>query len=275
MSILQTSSRLVTVWTGVTYIIVLESLLYVKGDSSVCQELRDYAKDLNYLQSDTAGQYAPARSCPEEYKFVLNNAESCASASENINLLDDFIGELRHALELEEPKSCLSRTLSHVCVSVKRRRNQFKIALTFASFYKAGRLFREGLIVLALIEIERLKMMRTEMEGVAMHEVFTLEDASLKDLADACENDPQEALGVIANSSDRWVESVYRRLMTLTDPDAPGNRRGQERETMELVHRVIEYSYQQLHKEDDNLINPLEHERDPISLLSAVLRLDR
>lgn len=225
---------------------------FAEGDFSVCQELRNYANDLRYSHSDIITQYAPARPCPEDYKYALNMAETSTSASENINLLDEFIGQVRQALETEEPKSCLSRVRSHVCGSIRRRRNRLQVALTFASFFKAGRLFRDGLIVLALVEIQRLKMMRIQMEGVPMHEIFALEDSSLNDLADACENDPQEALGVSAGSSDRWVENVYRRLMALTDPGLWEL----QKQTMELVRKVVEHSYRQLHSDDEDLLNP-------------------
>lgn len=217
----------------------------VESDDNVCQELRDHAKNLRHLQAEAAPQYARARQCPEALRSRLDVARS--SAAEDLLMIYELIDQLWNSLnEGTEPKFCPLKW----CRRKNRARRQNEIGLTYAIFYKAGRLFRDNLFISALIEIARLKLIRLDMEGVDMTEVFAIEDALLNELADACDDNPRLVLGVSPRSSPRMIYRVHERLSRLTNPNCTHNNWRSEQETMGITHRVLDYAHSKLQNQE-------------------------
>lgn len=235
---------------GIVRIVLIAALLasatvnFVLTDNEVCQELRDHARYLRTVHAKAKPEYAPTRPCPEEYKSRLIRSEmNTNSAIQDLLLIYELIDQLKNSLDEEvQPKTCLSKS----CPRKSRERRHREIGLTYAIFYKAGNLFRDNLYIPALVETVKLKLMRRELPGVNIIELFAIEDALLDGLADACDDDPRAALGLTQNASPRMVYRVHQRMRRLTDPNGPNNDWRSERATMDIVHRVLEHAYVRL-----------------------------
>lgn len=218
--------------------LAIAAVTSVNSEDSTCHELLKHAVNLRNRQARKTCNYLPYRECPEEYKSMLNRLEG--ASVDNFNALCVFIDELIDSIEGErEFQPCLVQLLRRKTPNERK----MEVALTYAYFFKAEMQFQDGLIVPALIDIKRLKLLRREMQGVTIDKLLAFEDTLLTSLADACDNAAYEAMGIGLYLDDNAQDSLYETLRRLTNPYNPENDWDSEKETMTLVHEVLEHAH--------------------------------
>lgn len=224
--------------TSLSILAIAVSIVAGEDEDSVCQKLRLHAENLRNMQAQKISDYLPYRDCPEEYKSKLSGLEGTSIG--NYSALCTLINDLIDSIEGErEFQSCLTRMLRRKTPNERR----MEVALTYAYFHKAEMQFQDGLIIPALIDIKRLKLLRREMQGVTINELLAFEDTVLTSVADACDNDDYEALGIGPDRDEYAHESMYETLERLTDPNSPDNEWDTEKETMTIVHEILEHAH--------------------------------
>lgn len=220
---------------------VLDILVFIeriKGDDSLCRELREHIDDLQAQDERVRSTYAADEDCPKEYASRLPEPDSG-----NLDLVRDVISELNDLIEIEgQSKGCLSKLIPGRC----EKRHRLDVALTHALFHECLNMMRELQDIRGLVLIKRLKLIRRQKRGIQVSELLLIEKLFLHRLVDSCQNDPSGVLGVQPVENKRWTEGTFKQLEQMTDPDNAGTNWGPERETMVIVNKIVKQAYRQI-----------------------------
>lgn len=214
----------------------------VNCDNSLCVELQAYKDELNVLDKTVKRQFAADKACPEEYALRLD--ADTYSSIENYDITRDAITEISNLIKIERerPQGCMSKLIPRRCTKLEK----LEIALTYALYHECLVMLRQLQDVEGLVLVKRLKLMRRQMKGIPITDLIFIEQLFLHRLIDSCQNNPYSVLSVRPRETRESIGSMYERLVHMTNPEDVRTRWGPERETVEIVHKIVKQAYEKI-----------------------------